>query len=257
MINTNKPQKNFKENLKNIKNTLLQEHDGSTAIETTILLPLMFGTFTLLLYLLFMMLAYVAYNNIASNIAHQMNMRQSGYTEAVNYYTTMPTVYSYGVKESVDSKYAYTVPGQNLTPSDVTITVNGSDASSNIYLRNGLYFALCASSMNPDASLDTVLPDGTRLRGTRIADQFIIPYVQVDHITVDSTKPLNFATETGTMAAANSIITVEIDFHPINPLSVFNQYKQSDPWWNDGSGNSTSGFNNLIRIKSKGYDVIS
>jgi hypothetical protein len=219
--------------MNNLKKLLKEEHDGSTAIETTILLPLIFGTFLLLLYFLFMVLAYIAYGNIATSIAHQMNMRQSGYQVAVDTYYNpgsgnyiFPQIYTCKMQEGPQSRYAEQIPGQFLTEGQVVCIPESR------YLRAGTYFAL-----------DITGRDGTL---NMIGDQFILPYVQVDKITVQSSKPLNFGSgQTGAKIAANAVISVSVEFKVMNPLGVFN--------WHAGSSNYSS----LITITSKGYDVIA
>ena len=226
-----------------ILSMLKEEHNGSTAIETTILMPLMFGTFILLLYFLFLILAYIAYSNAASSIAHQMNMRQTGYASAVSaYYNSssgryvFPQIYSYKLEPGPQDRYASTVPGQFLTEDQITCSPD------NVYLRAGTYFALDRTSI---AKIDpnTGLVDNSL---DMIADQFILPYVQVTHITVESSKPLNFGSgASGTSIAANAVIRVSIDFRVMNPLGVFN-------WHADRSQ-----YSSLITIKAMGYDVIA
>lgn len=214
--------------------TLNEEHDGSTAIETTILMPLMFGTFVLLLYFLFLILAYIAYGNIANSIAHQMNMRQSGYAGAVSaYYNAssgkyiLPQIYSCKLFSSPQNKYSEPIAGQFLQEGQITCIPD------NKYLRSATYFALDKTGL--DGKLDM------------IGDQFILPYIQVDHITVESSKPLNFDSgQSGTSVAANAVIKVSIDFKVMNPLSVFNSFSNDDV-----------NYSSLITIKTRGYSVIS
>ena len=242
----NKVVKHSKNRVKNVLKEehfafLKDEHIGSTAIETTILLPLMFGTFIMLLYLLFMMLAYVTYGNIASNIAHQLNMRQTGYTTAVNTYYAdgtyhMPNVYTYGVKESGDSRYAYTDSGVFLRQDQVVCNPD------NKYLRSGTYFALDITGQARTGN-NTMNMTG---------DQFIIPYVQVDQVRVDTSKPLNFDSgRTGTSVAANCVVKVSITFRTFNPLGVFNWYDTRD------AAHGAGRYSSLLKITARGYDVIA
>lgn len=212
---------------------LNEEHDGSTAIEVTILTPLMFSTFLLLLYFLFFILAYIAYGNIANSIAQQMNMRQTGYNSAVSSYYNegsgryiFPQIYSFKTSSSDQERYAETIPGQFLTEDQVVCIPD------NVYLRSATYFAIDKTSLNGQLDM--------------IADQFIIPYVQINNITVESSKPLNFAGGgSGTSTAVNAVIRVAIEFKVINPLGVFN--------WSSNS----SRYSSLIKIKAIGYGVIA
>lgn len=220
---------------------LNEQHAGSTAIETTILIPCMFGTFIMLLYMLFLALAYIAYGNVANNIAHQMNMRQTGYRQAVVEYPDYSStrVQTSGVM-SVDSG-RYAEPGTGiddylyLNSNDIKfIVANDPRIAPNKYLRSGAYFALDIAGKN-----------GVK---DHICDQFILPYVMVNGITFHVSKPLDFDTSTGTRAAVNTMVMVTVDFTVMNPISLFN-YLESE--------NYTGGFSNLINISVNGYDVIA
>lgn len=179
------------------------------------------------------MLAYITYGNIASNIAHQLNMRQTGYKQAVNMYYNggsyrFPQVFSYKVEQS--GKYAETYAGQYLDQSQVVCYPD------TVYLRAGTYFAL-----------DITGRDGTL---NMVGDQFIIPYVQVNEIKVETSqgstpKALTFSPGiSGASSAANIIVHVSITYNVLNPFGTFNWYR-------------TDGGSSLIRITSNGYDVIS
>ena len=216
--------------MRTMKNTLKDEHVGSTAVETTLQLPLIFGTFMMLLYFLFMVLAYIAYGNIANNIAHELNMRQTGFNQAVSLYynsTTggydFPQVYSRRVSESANSRVAYTQAGNFLLPNQVVCYPDTK------WLRSGVYYALDVTGQN------------------RVGDQFALPFVQVDEIKVTTSKPLDFSYGTGTRVAANTLVHVEITFKTFNPFGVFNLF---------GDG-STGVYSSLFRIKTHGYGVIA
>lgn len=63
---------------------LMIEHDGSQAIESIMLVPLMLATFFILLSFFFMSLTFILYNNVANSIAQDLNMRQTGYQKAID-----------------------------------------------------------------------------------------------------------------------------------------------------------------------------
>lgn len=100
------------------KRLLHVHHAGAEALESVILMPLMFMTVILLLYFSFTMMSYIAYNNIANSIAQDLNMRQTGYKMSAGY--TIPTL---------------TMNGEQVTP---TVTVNPSTSD----LLHGTYFAV-------------------------------------------------------------------------------------------------------------------
>ena len=237
--------------MKKLSNMLKEEHNGVVAIEATILMPLMFTTMVCLLYMLFMVLTYITYSNIASNIAHQMNMRQTGYEEAFARYGNdgLPTVFSFMVSShdaTVDGVYNQNVYATNddggkfLRIQDINFGPNETPL-----LRAGLFFALDVTGRQ---STGHNALDG-------VGDQFIIPFVRVDGINVDASKKLiyNPNTDRGNRVFANTVITVGIRCNCINPFGLFN-------WFNNNrlGGNPNNGrFSSLISFEATGYDVIA
>ena len=238
------------------KQILAQEHCGVVAIESTILMPLMFLTMLALLYMLFMVLSYITYSNIASNIAHQMNMRQSGYETALARYgtTNMPTVYSHVVKSNGavvdgvynDNAYATNELSNVLTLGDLIFCddyySHGNDTP---LLRSGLLFALDVTGRK---STGHNAMDG-------VGDQFIIPFVDVDTITCNASKKLEYTEgdDRGNQVFANTVITIKIKCNCVNPLGLFNM-------WNNnrlGGGINNGQFSSLISFVATGYDVIA
>ena len=181
-----------------IKDILNKEHSGSTAIETVILTPLIFGTFMILLYFLFIILAYITYGNIANTIAHEMNMRQSGYKNAVAYYSAEPRIYSSAVSDR--GKYFDT---------GGTKKVQIKFQPNNKYVKAGTYYAIEKTKRNGQYP-------------------FSMPFTEVTAITVNSSKPLNFDSSSGAKAASGAVISVSIDFKVVNALSVFNQFSNNN-----------------------------
>lgn len=222
-----------------LKTTLRSEHKGVVAIEATILMPLMFLTMLALLYLLFMVLSYITYGNIASSVAHQMNMRQSGYAEAYNRYGThgMPTVYTHAVSSHDQGRYATNDKSYTLSVSDVTFSQNETPL-----LRAGLWFALDVSGR---ASAGNNTMNGT-------ADQFIIPFVNVSKIDCAASKPLtyNAGTDRGNNKFANTVVRVTIRCDCVNPFGVFN-------WFDNDLYGAVGQYSSLIHFDAIGYDVIA
>lgn len=166
---------NRKINLKKIKNYLNKEHEGSEGLEAIVHSPLIFITFVILLYFFFMCMTYIAYNNIANSIAQELNMRQSGYEEAITNYPTMPHVWSYRVAQNSDGS----IPsGKYLSASQVEV-VPYTPA-----LKSATYFAL-----------------------DKYSDGFIIPFTEVTGVKVMTTKAID---PSKGARLAGTIITVNI-----------------------------------------------
>lgn len=145
------------------------------AVEAMILTPLMFITYLILLYFLFMSLTYVSYNNLANRLAQNMNMRQSGYIEAMDRYPSAPKIMTYSVSEtSVIGKSQY------LDPNKIKVGPGTSEAKSGFY-----------------AALD------------KHKEQFLIPFNQVTLVELNTMKPI-FASRG--RAIAGNIVTVNIYF---------------------------------------------
>lgn len=141
----------------NFKNLLMDEHNGSEALETVILSPLMFGTFFVLMYFLFMSLTFISYSNVANSIAQELNMRQTGYQAAIDNYSTAPRILTY--RNSTSGK----IPNSAyLSPSKIKVSPN-TEA-----LKAGTYFAL-----------------------EKYKNQFIIPFSEITGIDVISTKAID------------------------------------------------------------------
>lgn len=156
---------------------LYDKHKGDMAVEAMILTPLMFITYLVLLYFLFMSLTYISYNNLANRIAQNMNMRQSGYQEAIANHSAPPVVKTYAVSAKSEiqaSKY--------LDASKIML-----DGSSNTQeARAGLYAAI-----------------------DKHKGQFLIPFNEVTSVELHSSKPIIM--DEG-RAMAGNVITVNVRF---------------------------------------------
>lgn len=168
-----------------LKRVFTSTHTGAMGLEGTILTPLMFMTFIVLLYFLFMSLAYITYNNIANTIASELNMRQSGYISAYNYYSsnTPPSVFTYTVVTEDENGQ-----GEYLGIGNITANNGGN------YVSNNAADPLLRASY---AFID------------KYKHGFIIPYNQVTAIHVESTKNISL---TSNRSMAGSIIKVTITF---------------------------------------------
>lgn len=238
-----------------IRQTLLSEHGGSTAMETTILAPLMFMTFMALMYFLMMVLAWVAYTNAASSIAHQMNMRQTGYTRAVNTYCPggawrPPTLYSCQLRTTAGDRYTGEIAGTtlNLMPGSSQLRLNNDT----LWCRAGVYFALDAAGRGTGRDRNNL---------DFIADQFILPFVQVDSIEVNTSQPIDFSgggsdwEHTGHKQFVNIVIQVIVRFHVVNPIGVLNGLRETNEF--NAGLHTPQGYSSHINIKAVGYDVIA
>lgn len=160
----------------NISLILNDEHDGSEALETVILSPLMFITFVIILYFFFMSLTFISYSNLANSIAQELNMRQSGYKDAISSHSTMPEVWTYRNGTGPEG-----VPsGRFLPASSVAVSPNTTA------LKSGTYFAL-----------------------DKHKDQFVIPFSEVKGIKVYTTNAIDPAMG---KKLAGTIIRVEIEY---------------------------------------------
>ena len=160
-----------------IKNILLEEHEGAEGFEATLQMPLMFIAFLMLLYFLFLGLAFIMYGNLANTIAQDLNMRQSGY-QATASYTTTPKIL---VHNSTGSDPL----AQNsfLDMSKITVTPYTTD------LARATNYALAKNQ-----------------------DGFNVPFAGVESINVSTDKAVKQSD--GTKMAGN-VIKVTINFHCI------------------------------------------
>lgn len=162
-------------NVRKIKSLLLEEHEGSEALETVILAPLMFATFFILLYFFFMSLTFISYSNVANSIAQELNMRQTGYQTAMQNYTTAPRILTYRVSTNG------TIPNSAyLDSSEIKVSPYTKE------LKSATYFAL-----------------------DKYKNQFLIPFSQVTGIEVITTKPI---TTSSGKKLAGTIIKVKIHY---------------------------------------------
>lgn len=156
---------------------LKDKHRGDMAVEAMILTPLMFMTYLILLYFLFMSLTYVSYNNLANRIAQNMNMRQTGYKDAIAKHSAPPIVKTYAVSSTgqIDnSKY--------LSANKIII----DKASDTAEARAGL-----------NAAID------------KHKGQFLIPFNEVTAVELKTSKPIKM--QEG-RAMAGNVITVNLKF---------------------------------------------
>jgi len=206
------------------------EHTGSAAIETTLLSPLMIMTYAMLVYFMFMIIAYITYGNIANNIATHLNMRQTGYNQAVSIYHPgywrLPAVRTSGVAETAGGRFAQVNVGHNLTAAQVEC------APDTVWLRAGVYHAL-----------DLTGRDGTL---NFVGDQFALPYAEVERIRVETSKPITFAAgATGASRVVNCIVHVTIQFRTFNPFGAWN-----------GLRNAAS-YRSVLTFRVHGYSTIA
>lgn len=165
--------------IKNIS-FLFDEHDGSEGLEAVIVSPLMFGTFFMLLYFFFMSLTFIAYNNIATNVAHELNMRQTGYDEAVATFTTAPKILTFR-NSTADTG----IPASAYLPASSIIVTPLTPE-----LRAGAWFAL-----------------------NKYKDQIAIPFSQVTSIEVESLRSVDSAQGD---AMAGNVIRVKIHYNTMS-----------------------------------------
>lgn len=163
-------------NLNKYKNLLKEEHKGSQGVESVILAPLMFITFVILLYFCFMSLTFISYNNLANNIAQELNMRQSGYTEAMNKYSTPPRVLTYR-----NANDGINIPPSAYLPASAITVSPGTSA-----LQSGAYFAI-----------------------DKHKGQFIIPFSEIKGVKVTTTKAIDPSIG---RKLAGTVIKVEIEY---------------------------------------------
>lgn len=156
-----------------IKDILFDEHEGSEALETVILSPLMFATFFILLYFFFMALTFISYSNVANSIAQELNMRQTGYQTAMQNYTTVPRILTYRVSDNAEiPSSAY------LDASQITVSPETQE------LKSATYFAL-----------------------DKYKKQFLIPFSQITGVKVTTTQPIHVSSG---KRLAGTVIKVEI-----------------------------------------------
>lgn len=158
-----------------IKQLLNEEHIGSEGFESVLLSPLMFSTFLILLYFLFIVLTYISYNNVANSIAQELNMRQTGYREAINNYPNAPKILTYKNSNSKEMPNSALLSSSNILVSPETQA-----------LKSGTYFAL-----------------------DKHKNQFIIPFSEIEKIEVISTKTIEPSMGRG---MAGAIIKVKIGY---------------------------------------------
>lgn len=120
---------------------LMKKHKGEAGFEALILTPFVFSMYFFILIIFFFNLSYISYNNLANNIANQLDMRAEGY------------------QKQVDKALALTIPVRN-SGVDYNVTVNGynGDEVTNTpddVLAHGLYdvvFHLTVQSGSSNAS---------------------------------------------------------------------------------------------------------
>lgn len=164
-----------------------EKHRGDMAVEAMILTPLMFITYLILLYFFFMSLTYISYNNLANRIAQNMNMRQTGYQEAMKRHSDYPLVKTYAVSSNG------TIQKSKYLGAD-KITIN--KASNTPEARAGLHAAI-----------------------DKHKGQFLIPFNEVVGVNLKTSKPIR--AQEG-RAMAGNVITVNITFRSMVFGSVKN-----------------------------------
>ena len=181
---------------------LKKEHNGAIAVENLILLPLMFVTLLMLLYFFFMAASYITFNNVANNIVTELNMRQSGYLYASEYYQTPPDIETYGTINDVE-KNIHLLNSENIK------VKNGYD-SELININSGCY--------NEYGDFDPLL-GATYFAVNKYKEGLLIPYNEIVEINVESNKKIrtNIGEGTGINVSntmVGNIITVNIKFKP-------------------------------------------
>lgn len=179
---------------------LKKEHNGAIAVENLILLPLMFVTLLMLLYFFFMAVSYITFNNVANNIVTELNMRQSGYLYASEYYQTPPDIETYGTINNIE-KDKHLLNYKNIS------VRNGHD-SELININSECY--------NEYGNFDPLL-GATYFALDKYKDGLLIPYNEVTDIVVESNKKIqiNIGEGLGTNTSSTMIgnlITVNIKF---------------------------------------------
>ena len=157
------------------------EHNGSQAVEFILLSPLVISTFFLLLYFFFMSLTYIAYNNIANSIAQELNMRQTGYQQAINDFQFAPQVFTYKNHSESEYKDGGMPNAGYLNPSAIQISPETQA------LKSGSYFAI-----------------------DKYRKQFIIPFSEITGIEIVSSKPIN---PSDGVHMSGALITVKIYYN--------------------------------------------
>lgn len=103
---------------------LKDKRKGAAAFEWVILSPLIIIMFIVLLYVLFIALSYIQYNNLANTVAQDLNMRQTGYEEAI---AQNPEVVSYFDNDQVTSDlegFGHQVEGFDKSGNGITMDIN-------------------------------------------------------------------------------------------------------------------------------------
>lgn len=169
-----------------MKKFLNKEHEGVAAIETLILTPLMYICMLFLLYFSFMIFSSIVYNNLATAIASELNMRQTGWENVED--TSFPVILS----GRVSSDYESVVGGKILKESMITI----SPASP--YLRGGIYYALDKFMKTTDNADESLFP---------------LPFTEITDIKAISSQAIDSSLN---KRLAGTVIRVEIHFKTMN-----------------------------------------
>lgn len=163
---------------------------GVATVEWVILTPLMIVAFVFLLYVLFIALAYIQYNNLANVIAQDLNMRQSGYsgTPDVN-------------------------PNISFTHDQTGIIVTGDGSGMDAFKQflTGFKDDSVTTTMSVTGTSDEVIKVA-KYSATKHKDRFYMPGVTVKNLDVRAVRNGAPATEFSNVSMSGTIIEVSIKY---------------------------------------------
>lgn len=164
---------------------------GSAGFESVMLFPLMFMAMLLLLYLFFVGLAFIQYNNIANVIAQDLNMRQSGYKDSA---TSSPSI---KFKQS-NGKFVETTGDGSLS--------DGLKQMANGSTMDGAEKTMTVTGNSPQAisSLNYSIK--------RYENAFFLPGVVVDNVDVEATRNGAPAKNFNNISMSGTIIKINISY---------------------------------------------
>lgn len=108
-----------------MKSILNKKRKGAAAFEWVILSPAMIMSFMLILYVMFMGMAYIQFNNLANVMAQDLNMRQTGYESTQS--IAPPTMTFNTKQESLkNSNFRKFMGGFTSKGNKVTMVIKGN-----------------------------------------------------------------------------------------------------------------------------------
>lgn len=168
---------------------LRRKRRGAAAMEWVILSPLMILSFMALLYLLFIGLAYIQYNNLANTISQDLNMRQSGYKD-----TQVSEPYIV-----LDNNPAAIVPtGDGSTMDSFKQFISGFQEASSTRLR------ITGNSKE--------IQQSANYSAENHKDRFYMPGVVATNLRVDAMRNGAAATHLGDASMSGTIIETRIEY---------------------------------------------